>query len=299
MDIKISSPMKYFCFVFVFIVFFSCKKECPLPNYILKGKLKSWTEYTNVSDTNSEFTKFHFIYNINSGQLSKVEIGKKIDNIFYNGITTIHFTEINNNKIRVEYNQDSFYTRIFYIYTQGKQITKITELDTINNLENNSTTFIINNNQIDSIYDIGFDPSFNTDISLHKFQFQQENYSTYISDSKFNIPFPIPYTYSISDTFKLAYTSYVNTPFIRYQIPGCKAVDNSSILRLLVPLLSIDGYYFIKPNKNLIDSISYLNVTEKYNYIFTGSLITKMVFTQSNVNVPNLKTIINNDIEYY
>ena len=269
---------------------YACKQTCVTPNNVLSGKIKSWVEYSNVTDTNSDYNRFRFYYDSINGNLVKVKIDKKNSGTFYNDVDLL-FNRINNNNIQVYYKQDTSFTRVFNVYVQGKRIIKITEQDTISNVEVNSTLFYDYN---DSLFDIGYNPSLNTNISLFKFVYNGDDYTSYISSANYTIYFPFTQSYFVSDTLSIAYNSSLNDNKVRFQIPGCRGVDNSSIIRILAPFLLLDGYYFMEPNKHLIDSITTSNGTEKFEYYFTGSLITKVtyIFRRSGLT-------INTDVSYY
>lgn len=275
------------------IAFSSCKKECHKTEDInvLKGKLKSWTEYNNSTDSSIELKRFNFIYDTISGDLIKVNIDGKFNSVYYPNVTSIILNKINGTTLQVVQDDLLSYKRIFNVSIAGKQILAIHEVDTLSATETIATTIIKSNGAVDSIYDIGYDPSQISDIKHYDFQYNNNNCTSYTTYSNVKI-FTSQY---ITDTFEIVYSSLVNTRFLRFQIPGVLLNDNSSIMRILLSFLSIDGYYIIQPNANLIDSIMHSGRTEKYEYQLTGNRVSKMIskfdFQPS--------YILYNDIAYY
>lgn len=291
--------MKKIFLYLISILFFSCEIE----NNITKskpyaGKVKQWIEYTNDGDTSRSlgFVKYLFTYDSIKGNVQKLSYIQIRDTFTYE-IPLLNVESRSNNVIRVRYESTSP-PRIFNVYTNGKQVTSIKEIDNGTGIENNASNIYSTNNETDSIFDVGYDPTFNGNILLKNFNYVNNNCISYQQSYGGTILFPTTSYYYVSDTLNLSYTNLPNTNYIRYQMPGNLAVDNSSIFRIIVlDFLSVDGFYLVPKNANLIDSIRKNDVVQKFEYTYTGNRVTKLKnqYIKPNFPIQNY----NNYIDYY
>lgn len=272
----------------------SCKKTCDNPKKILNGKVESWIEFTNTNDTSSGYTKYKFDYDTINGSLIKVTISIHLNGLTYEA-NTINFEKINENLLKCSFYQTPSYNRYFYLNLSGKKILSINELDTLTSLETVTTSIFSMNNVVDSIFDIGYDSTQNTDIRLKEFTFNNNNCTSFIQSSKLSIGFPLYSTTYQLDIARLFYNSNLNTNKLRYQIPGCFGIDNSSIFRLILGVLTVDDYYIIQPNKNLVDSIRFSDRIDVFRYEFTDNRVSKMtyIYGTNNITISNYINYIN------
>lgn len=289
---------KIYLFVIV-ILLIACKTENNITtSKPYSGKVKQWIEYTNDGDTSRSlgFVKYLFTYDSINGNVQKLSYIQIIDT-FTHEIPLLSVESRNNNVIRVRYEQTST-PRIFNVYTNGKKVESIKEINSTTGVETDASIIYITNNPTDSIFDVGYDPVLDGNILLKHFNYVNNNCITYQQSYSGTIFFPVISNYFVSDTLNLAYTSLPNTNYIRYQMPGNLAIDNASIFRIIVlDFLSVDGYYLVPKNANLIDSINKKDVVQKFDYTYTGNRVTKMTYQYIKQNYPTLN--YNNYIEYY
>lgn len=279
--------MKFLCIAFISIfILFSCKKEC-LKNNILKGKLKTLTEY-DEGDSVNNLSRFYYYYDSISGTLADVIVVVKISGIYYYPGAFNSIKKINSNTIRYS---DRLNNRDFNIKLYNKQITEIYEVDTLNETEWLSTNVLFNNNSIDTIFDIG------GSLPISKIKYYGLSYS-----NNNCISYSSTWTESFtgdpivkSSTYNIGYTSLENSRFLKNQSPGALmgGFDNASVMNVISYFLGIDGYNVVKNNKNLIDTLTVNGITTKYMYTLSNEKVTKVKYVFSG---PPYKV---NDMVYY
>lgn len=94
----------------------------------------------------------------------------------------------------------------------------------------------------------------------------------------------------------LTYNSLKNTNMVQFQSIG---EYNATVMGFIGYLLGIDGYYLLKPNYNLLDSINRTHpsrYTIKYDYTFSQNNITRI-----QISYPPGSSEFNryNDMTYY
>jgi len=177
-------------------------------------------------------------------------------------------------------------------FNDTKQISSIKETDTLGNNEAHTTHIFRLNNNIDSIFDIGYAGSFiESGTYISNISYNNNNcksfllqYSTYY-----------PTNTNVDDTMQFYFSQQPNTNMLPYQLPDANA--GGSIFRLLSYYLSINGYYAFNPNINLIDSIKIADVTIRYNYEFINNFVSKARYITERDNGSSYTN--NNIFEYY
>lgn len=291
--------MEKLYYIVVLFILISCGKEKnKAAGNPFAGKVKQWIEYSNEGDTSSHigFIKYSFTYDSLNGNVKKLSITQTIDTLTA-VVSLLTVEHRDNTVIRVRW-EHTAPSRVFNIYVNGKQATAIKEVNSNTGIETAVTTIYATDNNVDSVFDVGYDPVTTRDIKLKKFDFVNNNCVSYQRSYGGTVLYPIISSYYVSDTLSAAYTNLPNTNNIRYQLQGNLGIDNASIFRILVlDFLSVDGFYIVPKNSNLIDSISSKDVVQHFEYIYTDNRVTKMKYKYSKKNFPPIN--FSNYIDYY
>lgn len=241
----------------------SCNKECNNYNTkdILIGKIKSLTLYNYDSTYN--LSKFYFFYDSHSGSLKSVDAYIKFQSVDTLIVDYINLVKSNSYIYIYDYNNNKYKIKVM-----DKQITTIYK--TINATETLATLVYINNGIVDSIFDIG---SFmQTNIFFSNFKYKDENCSSYLTNwFEFT---GVEYVHK-SDSLSFTFTNIPNKGTVFNQIIG-NEFGGGSILNEIIYFLGIDGYYIIKPNLTLIDTLKNREKTTKYEYTVLNNLPTRV-----------------------
>lgn len=279
--------MKRNVFLLMTILFISscCKKEDNVKYNILSGKIKALKEYYNTPDSTNYLFYYNYLYDSTSGDLQKVILNTKQSGIYIR-IGEISINKIDNNT--VIYN-DAIDKRKFKVYLSGNQIIRISEIDTVNNVETVVTNISLTNNKIDSVSDVGFSNPIFSNIQLKDFNYINNNCKKFFISWTVNFGFPI----HENDTLLFSYSNLSNSTMVPNQLPYY--FSGGSVMSFLSFNLSINGYYIIQPNKNLIDSINYSSKTDYFSYVLTDGKVSKITYTY------NIRPdyIMYHNLEYY
>ncbi len=265
----------------------ACCKEHTTPNQnILNGKLKTF-EYDGILSEDVPVT-FYFYYDSIYGMLNRVTQKQRINGI---DTTSLIFSIFRNN------NGEMLINNKIKIITNGKQITSIIRIDTINNTEIITTKTTLLNDQIDSFYDVGLFP-LRYDSYYYNFEFINGNCyksNTFWKEMFFASSVEKSAEYEINYTDKIS-----NIPIYMQDITELFGFNSYYIY---LYFLSLDGYYMVQPNKNLINKTTVTGdfgtaITE-YSYEFTGTNVTKVQLKPYNTIDSNVVQYINLNMTYY
>lgn len=275
-----------------FCSIYSCKKDSVNnPGYILRGKIKTLIQY-DADTSGSTVSRYNYYYDTISGLLKKVEIQYRYLGEYYT-TNIVVINHIDNNTIVYDNFEERRHKEKYRILLDGKQITGIHSVDTLTGDENIVTSVHFNNNTIDSIMDSGTFYAIAGDINLYDLLYNNSNctkfQSTWSDYMSGNINFN-------QEECVLTYNSLKNTNMVQFQTIG---EYNATVMGFIGYLLGIDGYYLLKPNYNLIDSINRTypsGYTIKYDYTFSQNNITRI-----QISYPPRSSEFNryNDMTYY
>lgn len=270
------------------ILIVSCKKNCHTTDNLLqfKGKIKSVTEYGNNST--GDTSTFLYYYDSITSHLKSVYLKTK----FQDRDTSIEYIKIlklPNDALQIIFPSNVEPIKYQVNYT-NRQVNKIYKIDTISNDIEIVTEVFYNNSILDSIFDKGFYYVFSENINYNNFTFNNGNIISFVSRWQENIT-GSPIQKSLRDS--LSYSNTLNT----YSFPFQFEYNGGSIANYIMSILSIDGYYIIKPSTYLIDTrYTYFDedYTTTYNYTFKDNKVTKVVIAYSNINNKTVR-----DVTYY
>lgn len=277
---------RYLSAFIVIFTLFSCKKNCTIivDNNNISGKIKSLSVYNNDSLYNN--TKFYFYYDSIGGLLTTIDAYIKFQGIDTFIVSYFNIIRQNDNNLRI-YN--NFYGTQYKVNINDKQITSIYKIS--NDVEEMATSIFLDKDNVDSIYDIG--NFLQTNIHLSDFKFNSGNcisyYTNWLEFTGSN------YNYR-TDTIHLTYNNTINNRVVFNQIIGSE-YGGGSIFNEIIYFIGIDGYYILKPNSFLIDTVRYKgNAYTKYNYTIDDNKIMKVHLLQVNGIISENSY---QDIEYY
>jgi hypothetical protein len=265
-----------FIFICSSLLLFSCKKHCnSVQKNLLRGKLKEYVSYVSETDSINQVGRYHFKYDSITGELNDVIASVKISGGNYvDSFITIQISKKDATHLLLTYNDVyHFEPERYIVYHLGKQIISISLIDTVGT-EIEVTHCYTTNDILDSIHDNGSFPS--KSITLNQFNYANGNCVKYSSSWNELYPNPVPVYKSTTDTF--VYNGFINTKVASEQITGfCgfSYYSTFSYLSKIIYYLSIDGYYAVKPNKNLVDSIYSGGLYYKFNYEFNDDNLVK------------------------
>ena len=261
--------MKYKNIVILFVLFtclYACKKETNhTANNLFKGKVKTITDNTWGQDS------LYLFYDSITGNLKDVII-RRINTFFGDSVKYHIFIEHDNNIInfKIYPNSDTIGAHL-KITTAGKQITNVSNVNTFDNTEDVSRYIYINNNHVDSMFDISLGTGgYLSDIHITDFMYTNGN-CTYYTSKWIQLYDPWGGVYGQAyDTLYFYYNSQNNTQKLLYQQSIERNLNINTFF--MFDLLQIDGYYILPHNNNLIDSFTYNNnATVKYFYEFDAN----------------------------
>ena len=270
------------------ILIISYKKNYHTTDNLLqfKGKIKSVTEYGNNST--GDTSTFLYYYDSITSHLKSVYLKTK----FQDRDTSIEYIKIlklPNDALQIIFPSNVEPIKYQVNYT-NRQVNKIYKIDTISNDIEIVTEVFYNNSILDSIFDKGFYYVFSENINYNNFTFNNGNIISFVSRWQENIT-GSPIQKSLRDS--LSYSNTLNT----YSFPFQFEYNGGSIANYIMSILSIDGYYIIKPSTYLIDTrYTYFDedYTTTYNYTFKDNKVTKVDIAYSNINNKTVR-----DVTYY
>jgi len=284
---------------FILLIYSCCNdNQLPTPKDILKGKLRTIEDdYIKGIISQDSAIRFYFNYDSSNGELEYVSI--KIP--FNNKDTMVPIFIINKQNNGEMYVYSNFFsqnseTRKFKINTIGKRITSVIELDTVNNTENIVAYGTYTANIIDSAFNVGDFLLYN--IKFSNFIFSNQNCISY----NINPPIVPPHN---------AFVLYQKLNYINYTIKNklylqnCMDISSPIKYGLFLYFLSVDDYYIIPHNQNLISDVTFYNdnATDttkiRYDYQFTGSDVKSVKRTSFVLSDTSVKSESYQRMTYY
>jgi hypothetical protein len=282
----------YYFITILILLFDSCNKVCiNTQDNKIKGKLKEYVSYLNTTDSSLNAARMLFIYDSITGNLDSIALVAKLNGNYIDTFGSIIFNTLDSNRLTLTYKDIiHFSPEKYMIYHTGKKINKISIVD----ISGNESIIIKNYWSIaanDSISDVGNFPS--SGILLSNFIFLNENCTQYKSSW---IDLYFSPTVQKHNTDTIQYSSNINNNVLPNQLIGNVGFDYYSVfsnLSKIIYYLSIDGYYIIKPNKNLIQRIYSGSNYYSFSYEFSSSNRVEKFLIERNAN----KSVI--DLTYY
>lgn len=268
---------KIFFILFVLCLIYSCKKESINNNNILKGKLRTLTEYDD-DNTFKDTITYYFIYDTINGDLQKIKV--KYVNAYL--VDTFGLDEWNIDKIN---DTTIIFKGEYKVIVNNKQIIRIYKYDTTSQSVVNLYSEVSKlDSNVTMVYDIG-KSVLGYEIVLSDFKFENNNCTQYKGSWIDGVSGIFIHKSTI---YNISYTSNVNNTTLQYQAVTAERTTLGTLtnFQYVAYFLGINGYYLVPPNKNLINTItdSIRGVTIKYNYQFANDKVEKLDVRDSNTN---------------
>lgn len=254
------------------MLIYSCKKNCSETNdNKFKGKIKTLTEYS--TDSTNVLYRYYYYYDSSTGDLTSVDIGAKLSGTYlYTGRYVIE--KKTNDSLIIYANAIG---RKFLIETNGKQLIRIKEIDTVTGIYYYASYINLIDGKVDYAEDTGYNNFVSKNIKYSDFIYNGSNCISFVTNWTENITGNYIQKYT-KDSFVYSNVLYsTNFPF-QYEYSG------SSIINFLLTFLCVDGYYLIKPSDFLIKKkYTYFdyNFTTSYEYNYTNQKITRVKINSS------------------